>query len=213
MAELERWLTLEICEQYHRRNHKGIHQSPIAAWEHAMRGVDGLERCLPDYPDQFTISFLPFQHRKLRRDGLHLFSIRYWDNVLPTIVNMGEVMMVRYDPRNLAKVYVLGPDQRYFPIPYSDLSLPPITLWEQRAALANLRSQGDNAPAQAAIFQAVTEQRALIASASSKTKAARRQLQRTKNSELATMDRKRSEGSPVDYSKPVMPSDAEIWED
>ena len=110
---------------------------------------------------------MPFEQRTLRRDGLHLFNIRYWDSVLPVIVKPGESVLVRYDPRNLSKVYVAGPDDRYHPIPYADLTLPPITLWEQRAAMAKLRDDGDNAPAQAKMFEAVLGQRALVESANS----------------------------------------------
>ena len=95
------------------------------------------------------VSFLPFEQRKLRRDGLHLFNIRYWDPALPALAQPGESLMVRYDPRNLSKVYVAARDGRYHPVPYADLGLPPITLWEQRAAIARLHAEGDAAPGEA----------------------------------------------------------------
>ena len=166
MAELERWLTIEICEQYHRRIHRGLRRSPLAAWQDALRQAGAGLGALPDQPEQ-ALSFLLFEQRTLRRDGLHLFNSRYWDSVLPVIVKPGESVLVRYDPRNLSKVYVAGPDDRYHPIPYADLTLPPITLWEQRAAMAKLRDDGDNAPARAKMFEAVLDQRALVESANS----------------------------------------------
>jgi putative transposase len=212
MAELEQWLALEICEQYHNRIHKGIHRSPLAAWQSAITAENAPVRSLPDQPDQFMIGFLPYVQRKLRRDGLHMFNIRYWDNVLPSIVGLGAPAIVRYDPRNLARVFVQGPDKKYFPIPYADLSLAPITLWEQRAALAELRAQGDCAPSQIAIFKAVTAQRALVEFASSKTKSARRLSQRQKDAQFATMGVLPTAGGSVDYSQPVTPSDSEIWD-
>ena len=186
----------------------------------ATSGAQARPRSLPEQPDQLLISFLPFMQRKLRRDGLHLFNIRYWDNVLPSIVQLGASVIVRYDPRNLSKVFVLRPDRRYFPIPYADLFLPPITLWEQRAALADLRAHGDNAPAQAAIFRAVTAQRALVERAAAKTKAARRQSQRQKDAQHASvgvppgtvLGATSSGRHSVDYSQPVEPSDAEVWD-
>lgn len=213
MAELERWLALEICEQYHQRVHKGLHRTPLAAWEEAMRRTGGATGALPDRPDQFTIGFLPFEQRSLRRDGLHLFNIRYWDPVLPAIVKPGEPVLVRYDPRNLSKVYVAGPDGRYHPIPYADLGLPPITLWEQRAATARLQREGNSAQIEAAMFRAVLEQRALVEEARSRTRAARRQAQRHKDAALATITPQCPTGNGVDYSQPVAPSDAEIWDD
>lgn len=212
MAELEQWLALEICEQYHHRVHKGIHRAPLVAWQAAIAAANAPTRSLPDQPEQYMIGFLPFMQRKLRRDGLHLFNIRYWDNVLPSIVGLGSPVIVRYDPRNLARVFVQGPDKKYFPIPYADLSLPPITLWEQRAALAQLRTQGDSAPSQVAIFKAVTAQRALVELASSKTKSARRLSQRQKDAQFGTMGALPTAGGSVDYSQPVTPSDSEIWD-
>ena len=212
MAELEQWLTLEICEQYHRRVHKGIRRSPLAAWQAETSGPTARARSLPEQPDQFMISFLPSMQRKLRRDGLHLFNIRYWDNVLPSIVQLGAKVLVRYDPRNLSRVFVCGPDRRYCPIPYADLALPPITLWEQRAALSALREQGDNAPTQDAIFKAVTAQRALIERATATTKAARRHSQRRKDAQSGAMGTTAPPAGGVDYSQPVKPSDAEIWD-
>lgn len=217
MAELERWLAIEICEQYHRRVHRGLRRSPLAAWQDALRQAGGGLGALPDQPDQFALSFLPFERRTLRRDGLHLFNIRYWDPALPVIVKLGESVLVRYDPRNLSKVYVAGSDERYHPIPYADLTLPPITLWEQRAAMTKLRDDGDNAPAQTKMFEAVLDQRALVERANAKTKAARRSVQRGADAANATAGKaigsSKRTGDSVDYSKPVKPAKAEIWDD
>ena len=213
MAELERWLAIEICEQYHRRVHRGLRRSPLAAWQAALRQAGAGLGALPDQPEQFALSFLPFERRTLRRDGLHLFNIRYWDSVLPVIVKLGESVLVRYDPRNLSKVYVAGSDERYHPIPYADLTLPPITLWEQRAAMAKLRVDGDNAPAQARMFEAVLDQRALVDKANSKTKAARRSVQRRNDAINAQTGAAKTTGGSVDYSKPVKPAKAEVWDD
>lgn len=213
IAELERWLALEICEQCHRRVHKGLRRSPLAAWGDAVCRSDGAVGALPDRPDQFTISFLPFEQRSLRRDGLHLFNIRYWDAALPAIVKLGDSVLLRYDPRNLSKVYVAGPDRRYHPIPYADLGLPPITLWEQRAAMAELHREGSSAQVQAAMFRAVIEQRALVDEAASKARAARRLTQRREDASFATIPAQHQGGDRVDYSQPVSPSDAELWDD
>lgn len=213
MAELERWLAIEVCEQYHRRVHRGLRRSPLVAWQDALRQAGGGLGALPDQPDQFAWSFLPFERRTLRRDGLHLFNIRFWDSVLPLIAKLGESVLVRYDPRNLSKVYVAGPDGRYHPIPYADLTLPPITLWEQRAAMAKLRADGDNAPAQAKMFEAVLDQRALVDQANAKTKAARRSVQRRNDAVKATIDKAKTARGAVDYSKPVKPAESELWDD
>ncbi len=108
MAELERWLANEICEQYHWRVHRSLRRSPMTAWQDALRQAGGGLGVLPDQPEQFAWSLLPFERRTLRRDGLHLFDIRYWDSVLPVIVKLGESALVRYDPRNLSIGFASG---------------------------------------------------------------------------------------------------------
>jgi len=213
MAELECWLAIEICEQYHRRVHRSLRRSPLSAWQEALRQSGSGLGALPDRPEQFALSFLPFEHRTLRRDGLHLFNVRYWDPVLPAIVRPGESVLVRYDPRNLSKIYVAGPDDTYVPVPYADLTLPPISLWEQRAAMARLRVEGDNAPAQGRMFEAIRLQRDIVDKASAKTKASRRQVQRRHDAHQATVQSPTSRGETVDYSQPVKPSRAEVWDD
>ena len=212
LAELEQWLALEICEQYHHRQHRGLHRSPLSAWNDAWRQNKHRARLLPEQPEQFAVGFLPFEQRKLRRDGLHLFNIRYWENVLPSMVKPNEPVVVRYDPRNLSKVWIAGPDGQYLPIRYANLSLPPITLWEHRSAVARLREDGDGSLSEASIFKAVIHQRELVEAASAKTKSARKLAQRQKNAAQATQDRCRSVNSEVDYSKPVVPYEAEVWD-
>ena len=41
LAELERWLAIEICEQYHRRVRRGLRRSPLAASQEALRLAGG----------------------------------------------------------------------------------------------------------------------------------------------------------------------------
>ena len=55
------------------------------------------------------IGFLPVIHRKLQRNGLYFERIRYWADVLPAIAQPREPLLIRYDPRDLSKLYVLGP--------------------------------------------------------------------------------------------------------
>ena len=91
--------------------------------------------------------------------------------------------------------------------------MPPITLWEQRAAMVKLRVDGDNAPAQAKMFEAVLDQRALVDQANAKTKAARRSVQRRNDAANSTTGKAKNARGAVDYSKPVKPAESELWDD
>jgi putative transposase len=170
LAELEAWLALEIAGRYHRQTHRALGVSPLAAWE-AARGR-GFTPTLPADSRQFSLHFLPLQIRALRKDGIHLFNIRYWSERLPLIARPGDDLVVRYDPRNLGRVYVLGRDGAYHDIVYADVRHPPISLWEQRFARASLRAQQRRVD-EMGIFRALDQQRAIVTEAARATRTTR----------------------------------------
>ena len=79
--------------------------------------------------------------------------------------------------------------------------------------MAKLRVGGDNAHAQAKMFEAVRDQRALVDQANTKSKAARRSVQRRNDAVKATIDKAKTAWGAVDYSKPVKPAESELWDD
>jgi putative transposase len=127
LRELERWLAAEILGKYHQRVHSALKRPPIAVWrEHEGR----TPLRMPEDRLGFWVSFLPGEHRMLRRDGIHLHSIRYWS---PTLAgDLGrhcEPLLVKYDPRNLSRIFVCRPNGRYVEARYRQLGYPSITLW------------------------------------------------------------------------------------
>jgi putative transposase len=171
LAEFEAWLALEIAGRYHRQTHRALGISPLAAWEAALKR--GLVPSLPADARQFTLHFLPLEIRSLRKDGIHLFNIRYWSERLPLIAHPGEDLVVRYDPRNLGRIYVLGRDGDYHDIVYADVRHRPISLWEQRFAGQTLREQQRRVD-ETAIFNILDQQQAIVADAARATRSARR---------------------------------------
>ena len=89
LTEFEAWLALEIAGRYHRQTHRALGISPLAAWQAALK--DGLVPSLPGDARQFTLHFLPMEMRSLRKDGIHLFNIRYWSERLPLIARPGMI--------------------------------------------------------------------------------------------------------------------------
>ena len=87
-------------------------------------------------------------------------------------------MIVRYDPRDLSRIYLLGPDDEYYDLAYRDLRRPPISLWEHRAALKRLREEGRALVDEEAIFRTVEAMRAIADDAVLASKTARRQRER-----------------------------------
>ena len=130
--ELERWLAHAIAGIYHCTVHRALGTTPLAAWERGILGdADTPGRGEPvSVPDErrFLIDFLPIERRLIRREGISLHSIHYWSNVLTTWIGERQKMIVRYDPRDLSRIYLLGPDGRYYDLSYRDVRRPPITL-------------------------------------------------------------------------------------
>jgi putative transposase len=173
LAELEIWLTIQIVGIYHVRVHSGLGVPPNVAWQEALGRRPSKPRS-PGSADKFLRDFLPFEHRMVRREGIHLFNIRYWDPVLSTWIGEHLRFPVKYDPRDLSRVFLQAPDGEHWVIPYANLGRPPITLWEHKRAMASLREQGRAAVDERLIFEAVEAQRAIVASAADKTLRARR---------------------------------------
>jgi putative transposase len=148
-------------------------------WSEVLAARPDPPRQPPD-PEQFLYDFLPFELRKVRRDGIVLFNTHYWDDILSIWAGQLEQRLrVKYDPRDLSRVYLESPDGKHWPIRLRDLRRAPITLWESRAARQTLRAGGRGQIAEQMIFDAIEAQRQLIAEALTRTKSARRFAQRT----------------------------------
>ena len=182
LDEVERWLANAIAGAYHNDLHRGIDTTPLAAWRRGIEGDAttlgrGEPRAVTD-PRRFLIDFLPIERRLVRRDGVSLNSIGYWSDVLSTWVGDQERMIVRYDPRDLSRIYLLGPDGTYYDLSYRDLRRPPISLWEHRLALKRLRDDGRAQVNETEIFRAIEAMRAIADEAILTSKTARRQRER-----------------------------------
>lgn len=182
LDEVERWLGHAIAGVYHRDLHRGLGITPLAAWQRGITGDEttlgrGEPTAVAD-PRRFLIDFLPIARRRIRRDGVALHSIAYWADVLITWIGHPEPMIVRYDPRDLSRIYLLGPDGTYYDLSYRDLRRPPISLWEHRLALKRLREDGRLLVDEEAIFRTIEAMRAIADGAVRASKVARRQRER-----------------------------------
>lgn len=182
LDEVDRWLAHAIGGLYHHTVHRGIGMTPLAAWDLGINGDDTqLGRGTPtpiEDPRKLLIDFLPLERRTVEREGVFLFKIAYWSDVLRTLVGSGEKLIVRYDPRDLSRIYLRAPDGRYYDLPYADLRRPPITLWEHRAACKRLRELGQSRIDESAIFTTVLAMRAIADHAVDETKRVRRNRER-----------------------------------
>lgn len=188
LDELERWLTLEITGRYHADLHRGLGVPPRLAWDDSLADRPYPLR-LPHDPGQFLKDFLPFEERFVRRDGIHLFGLRYWDDVLSPWAGRGQRVRVKYDPRDLSRVQVEGADGFVWTVHFADLRRPRITLGEHRLATAALRTRGVAAVNEDLIFSTIAEQRRLLVEAAGKTRTVRRNAERSERALFASRAR------------------------
>lgn len=182
LDEVERWLAHAITGVYHRELHRGIGATPLVAWQRSLEGSDeqpGRGSTTPVVDARkFLIDFLPLERRLVRRQGVFLHTIAYWSDVLRTLIGEREKMVVRYDPRDLSRIYLWAPDGRYYDLSYADLRRPPISLWEHRLALKRLREEGREQVDEEAIFATIDRMRGIAERAIVETKTMRRQRER-----------------------------------
>ncbi|WP_459208601.1 transposase [Azospirillum agricola] len=180
LTELECWLALAISGPYHNTIHTGIDEPPLARWRRGMEQA-GEPSPVGD-PKAFLVDFLPVVRRRIQRQGIVIDHVAYFSNALiPWIADRGRGhrFLIRRDPRDLSRIWVLAPDQdRYLEIPYRTLSNPAVTLWEHRQAVARLRKAGREAVNEVAIFRAVEQMRAITDQAATARRAARREQAR-----------------------------------
>lgn len=209
LDEVERWLTHAIAGVYHRDRHRALDMPPMAAWEHGIVGDDATPGCgepaAVSDPRRFLIDFLPLERRRVRREGIALNSIFYWSDVLRSLIGERERMIVRYDPRDLSRVFLLAPDGQYYDVNYRSLGRPPISLWEHRLALKRLRDEGARHIDETAIFRTVETMRKITDDAISATKTARRQRERR----LRVIQGGRSDAAPVSSAGVTLIEDEE----
>jgi putative transposase len=148
MADLQWYLTEEIA-RYHHSTHRGLGVAPRSAWERAWTREQGIE--LPPLPGdrmKFLRDFLPAQRRVVGREGIEFAGLKYSHPSLASQVDPGRLRVIRFDPRDLSRVYLEQPDGRYLTVPLRDGRFPALSLWEWRAIrrldrAAAARADGD----------------------------------------------------------------------
>jgi len=209
LPELERWLALEIAGVYHLSPHSALGKKPLAAWQEGVARRKQPVRYPPD-AEEFFQDFLPAVPRLVQRDGLHFHKIRYWDNVLsPWAGRLKEPLWIKYDPRNLSRVYVRDLNGKHWPVPYADLRQPPIALWELVEARKRLRSSGAADPAERALFANILEQRRIVKEAVNQSHQRRRRERTPEPVEILSRD---TESHQTVRRDELQPHPVEIWE-
>jgi putative transposase len=206
LSEFAHWLCLEIAGRYHHDTHRMLGMAPAAAWAASL--ATGVTPALPADPQRFLISFLPVTRRRLQRNGLFFERIRYWSDVLPAIAQPREQLIVRHDPRNLSRLFVMGKDKRYHAVPYANVTHPPISLGEVRHIYAELRAQSKQHVDESMLFATYEKQQQIVAHATASTKATRRRAEAARRGKAKALPLVSS----IDFSLEPTALPMEIWD-
>src|SRR5208283_1504010 len=171
LRDLERHVALEIVGSYHQSIHSGLGRPPIAVWREREGDIP---LRLPHDRMRFWLTFLPEEERTLRPDGIHLFNLRYWSLALGADVGRTKRrLLVKYDPRDMSRVFVRRPSGNFVEARYADVTLPSVTLREALTARRALLAQGRREVDMRSIIRTVIAQRKLVDTATKRTKATR----------------------------------------
>ena len=120
--------------------------------------------------------------RTLTRTGFVIDHVQYYcDALKPWIARREQLggFILRRDTRDISRIWALDPDGgAYLEVPYRTLSRPPISAWEQAAAVARLRELGRADVDEAALFAMVEQMRQITDAAAVSTRKARRDRER-----------------------------------
>lgn len=191
MSEFEAWLVTLICKVYHQKIHSSIGMTPTRKWEIGVFGNNEIQGCgVPARPaDRFTVllDFLPSFSRTVQTFGVTIDGLTYYSEALRPWINSRDPkdnkqkreFIFRRDPRDISTIWFFDPLlKQYFKIPFADLSLPSVSIWEYNQAKDMLKREGAKSVNEHQVLHAITELRSKVDKAKETTKKARRQAQR-----------------------------------
>ncbi len=179
LGELQRWLALAVA-CYHGEVHESLGRTPAAVW--AEKAAEAGMPATVASETAFLVDFLPVIRRTLSRSGFVIDHVQYYcDALKPWIARREQLgrFVLRRDPRDISRIWALDPDgDAYLEVPYRTLSRPPISAWEQQAAVARLRELGRADVDETALFAMVEQMRQITDAAAATTRRARRDRER-----------------------------------
>jgi putative transposase len=141
--------------------------------------------------------------------------LRYWHPIFSQWLARRQPLTLHFDPRNLSKLYVPY-EGDYLGVPFANVRMPAVSLWEVQAATRHLRLAGQKSINPALLIEAIDKQREIVRAAQAKTRKMRRKQQVAHRPATVGIDPLNDEPaldpkSGIDWSKPAVPIEGEIW--
>ena len=226
LSEFEHWLMTLVCKVYHRREHRTLEMSPLKAWELGVFGTGttpgacrhgrktARTSCATSSRNSSAPCSAPAQASRAGPTRRRCSSAGSGPKTRTTPGNRatsrsGEI------PTDVSRVWFFDPEaEEYFEVPTADQTIPPMSEWEQREVRKHMRAQGTDEDAPGAVAKAYEELREQTEAAQTRTRKARRKMQRQRtddaqrqagkaNSEAA--GETNAQGAPAMTYEPVTP--------
>jgi putative transposase len=110
LREFAAFFVNEIINVYHVKEHRTLEMAPLQKWS-MLRKDTPQPDALPVGWEHWMLSttFYPYETRRIRRTGIHMFRRQFWAEGLEEWIGDGVLRDVSYDPGDISKVYIIGP--------------------------------------------------------------------------------------------------------
>lgn len=134
LGQLEAAVLDFILNRYHVTSHSSTGLPPIQMW------ANGFLPQLPESPELLDLLLLTIHKpRKVQRDGIRFQGMRY---ITPTMAGfVGELVTIRYDPRDLAEIKVYYREQFLCKAICQDIAEMVVSLKEIKAARSAVKKE------------------------------------------------------------------------
>lgn len=152
LYEFEKWLVTYITKIYHKRIHSSLDITPEQKFKRGiLGGSDVIGRGIPpriNNERKVRLDFMPIIKRTIQEYGIVIDHIHYYSDVLKSFIHDANIKgekiqhLFRRDPRDISCIYFYDPQKNdYYDIPYRNMSLPKISIWEYREILKIIKSK------------------------------------------------------------------------
>ena len=192
LKDIQLWLYNWICNIYNRRKHSALGDSPYNVFVKLQNETTGtLDLITGERARKLDIDFMPSFTAAVTPKGVVHDYVHYYDPFLERLVgekehagsNRSVKRRFHYDWHDMKEIYFHDDKNGvYVTINYANITREPISYWEQKTARAQLNEQAGPIDEEA-IFQAILENRRIVAEAQQRTRSQRKQAAMLEESE------------------------------
>lgn len=222
LAAFERLFAEFLVNDYHLKEHSGEgmqKRAPLQRWTAGIRDGDVMPPTgLPEIPadqDQLRISLMPVEWRAVKNARVELFRETYYSGALALLSEKVDLekplkerlFEVRYDPRDISKIWVLDPNTgQYIEAVFADPSKRPISKWEHDAQ--HRRLGRPDAVYKEERYQSKLRREEIKKTEAKKTKQTRREEERARRNAAESLVRPTPAKKVPNVAAPKKPLDA-----